>query len=104
MSGAKHTPGPWRHEPTNGAKLTYVAVSTVAGSNGNTVVIGQCAGPDKEANARLIASAPDLLEALEGLVAIAAPNIYPQPDKPDSAWAKLQAARAAIAKATGADQ
>jgi hypothetical protein len=60
---ADYTTGPWRAEYTNGAKLSYVVVSAVQGSNGNTVVIGQCAGPDKEANARLIAAAPDILEA-----------------------------------------
>lgn len=63
MSG--HTPGPWRHEPTNGANLSYVAVSCDLVANGSTVVIGQCAGPDREANARMIAAAPELLDALQ---------------------------------------
>lgn len=62
---ANHTSGPWRAEYTNGAKLTYVVVSAIQGSNGSTVVIGQCAGPDKEANARLIAAAPDTHAALK---------------------------------------
>jgi hypothetical protein len=38
-----------------------------------------------------------LLEAAKGLIEVCEPNIYPQPDKPDSAWGRLQAARAAIA-------
>lgn len=42
---------------------------------------------------------PALVEALEGLVAVAERNIYPQPDKPDSDWAKLEAARTALAGA-----
>lgn len=62
------TPGPWAHEPTNSASLSYVAVSTVGGANGNTVVIGQCAGPDRDANARLIAAAPMLVEACDDAV------------------------------------
>jgi hypothetical protein len=63
MSG--HTPGPWRYEYTNSAHESYVAVSSNLLANGATVVIGQCAGPDREANARLIAAAPLLLEALQ---------------------------------------
>lgn len=37
-----------------------------------------------------------LREALTGLIAVCEPNIYPQPDKPNSAWAKLVAARATL--------
>ena len=33
----------------------------------------------------------------EALVTVAARNVYPQPDKPESAWAKLQDARQALA-------
>lgn len=49
----------------------------------------------------LLSAAPDLYEALSELVEVCAPNIYPQPDKPDSAWAKLERARAALSKAGG---
>jgi hypothetical protein len=45
----------------------------------------------QDANARLIAAAPDLLEALRGVVRVA-----------DRATVEFDAARAAIAKATGA--
>lgn len=51
------SPGPWRAEDTNGALLSKVVVSTFSGSNGSTCVIGACAGPDREANAGLIAAA-----------------------------------------------
>ena len=54
------TAGPWHVEATNNARLSNVVVSDVQGSNGSTVVIGQCAGPDKDANAALIGIAPDL--------------------------------------------
>lgn len=37
-----------------------------------------------------------LRTVLAGLIAVCEPNIYPQPDKPNSAWAKLVAARAAL--------
>lgn len=51
--------------------------------------------PDPENRARLIAAAPDLLEALQAIFAAMHPDI---PGAPGSA---LEKARAAIAKATG---
>ncbi len=64
MTANKHTPGPWHQEVTNSAHTSYVVVSADGFANGSTVVIGQCAGPDRLENARLIAAAPELLEAL----------------------------------------
>jgi len=98
----KHTPGPWRakkvrtlihiggdsgvceisvsashvHEDFPGAKMAYIA--------------------RQEANAHLIAAAPDLLEALQALVADFAD--YPASERPCHAF---DLARAAIAKALG---
>ena len=80
----KHTPGPWAidGEGTNamvrGADLTIVAVRH------------RLTGPTHEANARLIAAAPELLEALESILSDACDN--------GAYWDK---ARAAIAKARG---
>lgn len=37
-----------------------------------------------------------LREALTELIAICEPNLYPCPDKPNSKWGKLQAAKAAL--------
>lgn len=73
MPEKKHTAGPWRYEAhlqdiswlvgpdaplgpigPQGTELTGIHVAAIA--------------KDSEANARLIAAAPDLLEALEGLV------------------------------------
>jgi hypothetical protein len=54
-----HTPGPWIHE-------TEDAWGTVWADKPVARVIGDSA--EAEANARLIASAPDLLEALKGLL------------------------------------
>ena len=53
------------------------------------------------ANANLIAAAPELLEALQEMVAIVKKHTYPQPDKPSSTWGRMEAAEAAIAKALG---
>lgn len=50
----KHTPGPWRPQPQT--------FSVKAGQVG-TVVYGNPDNPNREADARLIAASPDLLEA-----------------------------------------
>lgn len=56
----KHTPGPWRYKPDiNGSNYMLVYCSSLASEGDN--LRGYCG----EANARLIAAAPDLLEALE---------------------------------------
>jgi hypothetical protein len=94
MGTSKHTPGPWHVEDTNGAKLHCVVVSNHKGANGSWVIIGQIGGPDKKANARLIAATPELLEALSDLVTLI-DNVAP-------AYSKIGAvvsARAALAKA-----
>lgn len=60
MSEAKHTPGPWR---VSGHRLAVFAKL-----NGINVVVADCdrtlGYSESEANARLIASAPELLAAL----------------------------------------
>lgn len=77
MSESKHTPGPWKYKHG----LTYftkrgqlVKTELVTGVNGEwvaAVILDHEAGlPTKvqESNARLIAAAPELLEALEHLI------------------------------------
>jgi hypothetical protein len=78
MSAAR-TPGPWHATPGHYETNTYIR------SNDLTLV---ATVPDG-ANARLIAAAPDLLEALRGVLRVA-----------DRATDEFDAARAAIAKAT----
>lgn len=91
---AAHTPGPWRHRKHNGEHIidsttqyglpVYVAtLITVAPEQG-----------DNEANARLIAAAPELLETLrhvEGALL----------DITCERTSILKGVRAAIIKATG---
>lgn len=74
----EHTPGPWK------AFGTAVYFPGIRGG----FDLRSC--PNPEANARLIAAAPDLLDALKEVVRIS--------DRKHDAW---DAARAAIAKATG---
>lgn len=61
MIEAKHTPGPWR---VSGHRLAVFAKL-----NGINVVVADCdrtlGYSESEANARLIASAPELLEYLQ---------------------------------------
>lgn len=84
MSEVRHTPGPW--------KITAASFTIKAAAVG-TVVYGNPDNPNRLADARLIAAAPDLLEALKGVLRVA-----------DRATTEFDAARAAIAKATTAGQ
>jgi hypothetical protein len=100
---SKHTPGPWAYAPEYGPTVTEPPRITTVARCANFVIglpsdypggnyrDGDPSG-DEEADARLIAAAPDLLEALEDLVAL-----YPL----NSTDAIITSARAAIAKARG---
>lgn len=96
MTGTKHTPGPWVSRKDSGGWYIY-------GDEDADSLVAEFTHYEPEvdsANALLIAAAPELLAALEELAAGVERFIHPQPDKPDSTWAKLVRARAAIAKAT----
>jgi len=91
---SKHTPGPWVLDNAEGGDwFRYVlAEDSQIGrvDLGNRGAISQ----HGEANARLIASAPEIYAALKDLV-----YQVQGPDQP--AWLCLKDARAAIAKAEG---
>ena len=94
---AKHTQGPWKL--TKGTAFEYDHL--IHDEDKNAVV---CFGPygcrtkaETKANARLIAAAPDLLEALQGLAA----GDFGAGGWTDAMEAFAQKARAAITKATG---
>lgn len=64
---AAHTPGPWGAVPmVNGSKGGFYIVGNRHGNNAETEVatVGPTLSKSAEANARLIAAAPALLEAL----------------------------------------
>ena len=89
MSG--HTPGPWvrdRYCPASGWVDIRIESDPFA------LPIASTRYENTEANARLIAAAPELLEALRG--ALSYLSLYGP-----SAQPALLSARAAIAKATG---
>lgn len=83
MTNTKHTPGPWRYESTSGSNYARIFLSADEGADDN--LRGYCG----EANARLIAAAPELLEYLQYAV-----WAHPELEKNE----KLMAV---IAKATG---
>lgn len=94
---AKHTPGPWRVEDQRKAISRWVIVTGEGGS------VAECApaGPwvsneTADANARLIAAAPDLLEAAKMAL-----EMYRQL-QPVGGWQAVHDfLHAAIAKAEG---
>ena len=91
-----HTPGPW--EPRESKTSNYLWEIVATSKRGITYVIARLAKPnqgEREANARLIAAAPDLLAALQALLPDAEANHCGGPDTA----ARLAQARAAIAKA-----
>jgi len=88
----KHTPGPWvvdgdviRGDQQRNGSISVASMLDVS------YPYGRRAGESKHANARLIAAAPELLEALQALLA---ESVYES--------MATATARAAIAKATGA--
>ena len=91
-----HTPGPWiikgpreigeNHVNDNGSIVGCVyndyAIEFGEGGPGTIIaeVFGRCAEttfPDSEANARLITAAPDMLDALEKILAYYDPAVHP---------------------------
>ena len=97
---SKHTPGPWEiRREKNGYIIGIWVPNSVNPDNepgkGGTIVIDGCPCGNSEANARLLAAAPDLLaaccQALDYLDAIST-RTMPATDERDTL-------RAAIAKA-----
>lgn len=110
MSNSKHTPGPWKvwdHAPYSVWLGDKSQVAACRWTTDDGKPEPECVQSDAEAqaNARLIASAPDLLAALKRLID------NPGPRKADDEFVAhkklgahieaVSAARAAIAKAEG---
>lgn len=93
MKETKHTPGPWKvnGHPGNNAGTDWRQVTDC---KENPVFIAEC----HKNNARLIAAAPEMLEALERL--LVAPDLNWDHMEQESIDA-MEQARAAIAKAKG---
>lgn len=113
QKSASHTPGPWR--VSQGGKFVQLCVHGTIFNicempplNGDD---GRCAEPlplpsalmeakaERKANAHLISAAPDLLEALRGVLAML--ELLNRVGANDPIESRVFQARAAIAKATG---
>lgn len=90
------TPPPWHYYPRGEGFIirSKSAQGPIAGVNGNRPIVGA------EANARLIAAAPDLLAALKALQLQALQSTV---NDPSNEWGQeaLAMTRAAISRATG---
>lgn len=97
----QHTPAPWHVGTGNGIGSIFPEFGRTRLENGGTTLypIAQVnqgwSVAEDEANARLIAAAPDLLAALRNVIASYRAN------DPDSMANAVNDAEAAIAKATG---
>lgn len=91
----KHTPGPWAYIVPDGYVVRHPQVYSDTGPVCNATWLGDRRIDELRANARLIAAAPELFNALAEIVAAA----------DGDGWKALDAgfnnARTAIAKATG---
>ena len=99
-----HTPGPWT-VGMNADHLPCVVADVGLPGSGfavahiNKVPLFGKGGPAHEANARLIAAAPDMLKALKTVTEFMACTL--EDDEKHPAWDDVRLARAAIAKAEG---
>lgn len=106
---AEHTPGPWHSETSEytASDGVYECWAVCADGGGDVAIVTVQRDHDSltgdaipdaeaEANARLIAAAPDMLKALRQITA----NIHPNYNPLELAHG-MDLARAAIAKATG---
>ena len=88
----KWTLGPWRYDRTNGSPTT--GEHMIAGAKpGYLAEVRDCGSGDVRANAHLIAAAPDLYAALDGLLGLLDAGSLYEP--------QAYAARTALAKARG---
>lgn len=95
MSGAAHTPGPWSFDGPPDNHIIWSGqserVAFMAHSNGSY--------PERDtANARLIAAAPELLEALEAICAMQSQHYG------DATASHLSLARLSVASRTVIDK
>ena len=94
----RHTPGPWRFDRGGDQRVNAERVCVALVTRG---VDEDCdenlQGPTFDANAALIAAAPDLLAALKLIESVYRQNVVVS-DEPSSV---LSAVQAAIAKAEG---
>ena len=93
----QHTPGPWQHGPVFQKEGRAIFITDTSKPGKWQRRLDDKSGVFSEADSRLIATAPELLAALEGLATwLIAPDLSPEVIGEQRAMA-----RAAIAKASG---
>lgn len=98
MSATKHTPGPWRY----GLAQNYQGFFVAPGNATLTLAAVHNYPAHTEANAKLIAAAPDLLEALKKISNWLACSQIASPEDMAQSFGDMEdLADSAIAKATG---
>ncbi len=96
-----HTPGPWFIERrTNDGGTTHHRITASDGHGWSGDRYMSVSGCIDEHDARLIAAAPELLEALRGMLALDEEH-HQRGHCDDDVCAEVRKALAAIAKATG---
>ena len=104
MNQSKHTPGPWN---VDGDATVYGPRFSIANDKEQIGIfeVADCKGykQEREANAYLIASAPDLLAALNRLIQSLPEdsNEYPDSASARQVFDSIRFARETISKATG---
>ncbi len=100
----QHTPGPWAADKfSRGDDYTPTNCRVTSGKKEIACAFYGATDGEREANARLIAAAPELLAALEGLLDAYAPRAgeTAKNNGEESLHCSVREARAAIAKAKG---
>ena len=97
MSG-QHTPGPWQTARSGYGERLWTVYADM-GSDIVTVALEA-----SEANAHLVAAAPDLLFACQDALSFVRYALATGTDTPDGARRLEDLLRAAVARATGADR
>lgn len=107
MTTTQHTPGPWHIGSGNGEGSIFAKNGRMRLETGGTTLYAICHNvstwniDEDNANARLIAAAPQMLEALQALMQQAVKDAeHYAPDGNEPIWAFIMDASDAIAKAT----
>jgi hypothetical protein len=100
---SKHTPGPWVVSPDSVTTVMEVGPLKrfIAHATDLSVKCSSKEYDERDSNARLIAAAPEMLEALKWTLARVERLAPHKAIEGDAALYEIAAARAAIAKATG---
>ena len=110
MAKTSHIPGPWEYDKRMGVGTTVDGsristwINTPSWGDGgiNVIFRNGLEFTKAEANARLIAAAPELLLACEGVLGVLNHGTPTKEDgTPNTHWKHIDIIRAAIAKATG---